>query len=200
MTRALYRYLLRLHPPAFRRQFAGEMLWIFEECAASRGTLALFLDGVLSLARQWLLRSTGSWKIALAIAGAFLEVSAGGLGGAMISRAGVNSVLAANPFVGHWSGAMRLQNATQAVELTLANRGGAWSGSLTLPQQNGSTVSPVTHVATRWPSISFRVRTGNEVLSFQGRLAPRSQGSRLQGWFETPGSAGGDWELAKQSR
>lgn len=27
----LYRCLVRLHPAAFRREFANEMLWIFEE-------------------------------------------------------------------------------------------------------------------------------------------------------------------------
>ena len=51
MTRALYRWLLWLHPPAFRREFAGEMLWIFEE-ASAEGVAPLFADGLLSLLRQ----------------------------------------------------------------------------------------------------------------------------------------------------
>jgi len=79
MTRALYRWLLWLHPPLFRRQFAGEMLWIFDQSADSQGVCALFFDGLISLARQWLLRS-GSWKVAAGIAGGLVQVTAGGLG------------------------------------------------------------------------------------------------------------------------
>jgi hypothetical protein len=85
MTRTLYRWLLWLHPPAFRREFAGEMLWIFEE-AAAEGVAPLFADGVISLLRQWLLRS-GPWKIAAAVIGGLVEVTAGGLGGLMFIRA-----------------------------------------------------------------------------------------------------------------
>jgi hypothetical protein len=79
MIRLCYRGLLWLHPPVFRRQFAGEMLWIFDQAAASQGTFALFFDGVGSLARQWLLRS-GWWKIALALSLALVEIVFGGFG------------------------------------------------------------------------------------------------------------------------
>jgi hypothetical protein len=68
MTRSLYRSLLWLHPPAFRRQFAGEMLWIFDQAAPAEGSLRLMLDGVLSLLRQWVL-GCGAWK---ALAGALV--------------------------------------------------------------------------------------------------------------------------------
>jgi len=68
--RALYRSLLWLHPPAFRREFAGEMLWIFDEAAAAEGSAALVADGFASLVRQWVLRC-GAWKIA---AGAMVAV------------------------------------------------------------------------------------------------------------------------------
>ena len=37
MSRSLYRLLLNLHPPAFRERFAAEMLWIFDEAAATQG-------------------------------------------------------------------------------------------------------------------------------------------------------------------
>jgi hypothetical protein len=79
MTRALYVSLLRLHPPAFRRQFAGEMLWIFDEARVSEGAIALLFDLLISVTRQWLLRS-GVWKLALALAGAAFQVMAGGAG------------------------------------------------------------------------------------------------------------------------
>jgi hypothetical protein len=71
MARLLYRCLLRLHPFAFRQQFAGEMLWIFDEAAASEGVFTLFADGAVSLLRQWLI-GCGTWKIAAAAIGGML--------------------------------------------------------------------------------------------------------------------------------
>src|SRR5437899_4138187 len=55
-SRSFYRCLLRLHPPSFQREFANEMLWIFDEIATKQSTLPLFGDGLVSLARQWVLR------------------------------------------------------------------------------------------------------------------------------------------------
>src|SRR5882724_698107 len=55
-SRSLYRCLLRLHPPSFQREFSDEMLWTFDEIAAKQSTLPLFGDGLVSLARQWVLR------------------------------------------------------------------------------------------------------------------------------------------------
>lgn len=76
--RNCYRCLLWLHPPVFRREFAGEMLWIFDQASESHGALPLFFDGFGSLARQWLLRS-GWWKVALALSLAVLQMIFGGL-------------------------------------------------------------------------------------------------------------------------
>jgi nitrate reductase gamma subunit len=76
--RTIYRSLLQLHPPAFRRRFAPEMMCIFDEATESSRALPLLLDAGISLARQWLLRS-GLWMIAVAIAGAILQITAGGL-------------------------------------------------------------------------------------------------------------------------
>lgn len=78
MIRMLYRVLLWFHPPAFRRAFAGEMLWIFDETSGAPALWLLFADALLSLARQWLLRS-GAWKLALACAGGLVQVTLGGL-------------------------------------------------------------------------------------------------------------------------
>lgn len=75
MTRALYRWLLWLHPPSFRRQFAGEMLWIFDEAAAAEGPARLLLDGLGSLLRQWTIRS-GAWKVLAAMLPALLQMLA----------------------------------------------------------------------------------------------------------------------------
>ena len=58
MIRAIYRVLLWLHAPAFRRQFAAEMLWIFDESAESRfgplplGDVAAYPDEADDLARR----------------------------------------------------------------------------------------------------------------------------------------------------
>jgi hypothetical protein len=59
--RFLYALLISLHPPSFRERFAQEMLWIFEEAANSWGAGALLRDAILSLLRQWLIRSE-LWK------------------------------------------------------------------------------------------------------------------------------------------
>ena len=73
MTRILYRSLLWLHPPAFRRQFAGEMLWIFDEAEAAEGAARLLLDGLGSLLRQWVIRC-GAWKVFAGMLGALLQI------------------------------------------------------------------------------------------------------------------------------
>ena len=66
--RALYSGFIRLHPPAFRRDFGDQMLSIFDEVTAGGGgALCLLADVILSLARQWFLRP-GLWKAFLSLA------------------------------------------------------------------------------------------------------------------------------------
>lgn len=76
MKRSLYRGLVWLHPPAFRREFGDEMLWIFDE-AYIFGSSSLFTDGMISLLRQWMLR-TRIWMLAVAATGGILQVTMGG--------------------------------------------------------------------------------------------------------------------------
>jgi hypothetical protein len=78
MIRRLYQCLLWLHPPRFRREFAGEMLWIFDNAVDSEGAPSLLGDALVSLGRQWLLRSE-AWKIAAALAGGLVQIGLGGL-------------------------------------------------------------------------------------------------------------------------
>jgi hypothetical protein len=52
MLRPLYRCLLRLHPPGFRRRFGDEMLSIFDQAAGKAAAFKLLADGLLSLAQQ----------------------------------------------------------------------------------------------------------------------------------------------------
>jgi len=61
MTRTLYRWLVCLHPPAFRLRFEEELLWIFDESHDAPGSPPLLYDAAISLLRQWLMRS-GMWK------------------------------------------------------------------------------------------------------------------------------------------
>ncbi len=72
MMHVFYRSLLWLHPPRFRERYAGEMAWIFDETATTLGKAFLFYDGIVSLARQWVVRS-GMWKIVLAVLGALIQ-------------------------------------------------------------------------------------------------------------------------------
>jgi D-alanyl-D-alanine carboxypeptidase len=67
MSRSLYRFVLKLHPAAFRERFAEEMLWIFDEAAATQGTPRLFADAFVSLMRQWVVRPE-SWHLSVAAA------------------------------------------------------------------------------------------------------------------------------------
>src|SRR4029077_11584979 len=57
MLRPLYRWVLRLHPSGFRKRFADEMLSIFDHRVGKPAALSLLVDGLVSLARQWALRS-----------------------------------------------------------------------------------------------------------------------------------------------
>lgn len=63
MMHFFYSFLISLHPPSFRERFAREMLWTFEEAATSNswGAGSLLRDAILSLLRQWLIRSE-LWK------------------------------------------------------------------------------------------------------------------------------------------
>ena len=56
MLRSLYRCVLQLHPPGFRKRFADEMLSIFDASAGKPPAVKLLADGLMSLMRQWTLR------------------------------------------------------------------------------------------------------------------------------------------------
>jgi hypothetical protein len=71
MTSVLYRCVIWLHPPSFRRRFGDEMLWIFEEAAKEMGPAAFLVDGLASLVRQWAMNPT-VWKVPVIAFGAVL--------------------------------------------------------------------------------------------------------------------------------
>jgi hypothetical protein len=64
----LYELLVRLHPRAFRERFGQEMLGVFEESDTAPSP-SLFADCLISLMRQWVLRS-GYWPVVVAGLGA----------------------------------------------------------------------------------------------------------------------------------
>ncbi len=66
MLRLLYRIVLRLHPREFRRRYAEEMLWIFDQ-EPRTAELRLLADGATSLARQWVLRPGRGEQAAAAV-------------------------------------------------------------------------------------------------------------------------------------
>src|SRR6266436_6191926 len=56
MIRLVYVFLLRLHPPCFRRRFGDEMLLVFDQAAGKWSAGHLLADAFLSVWRQWALR------------------------------------------------------------------------------------------------------------------------------------------------
>jgi hypothetical protein len=61
MLRPLFQLLVGLHPRAFRRRFAPEMMSIFDHATGKRAALSLVVDAFISLIRQWALRP-GFWR------------------------------------------------------------------------------------------------------------------------------------------
>lgn len=61
MLRPLFQLLVGLHPRAFRRRFAPEMMSIFDHASGKRAALSLVADAFISLLRQWVLRP-GFWR------------------------------------------------------------------------------------------------------------------------------------------
>ena len=62
IRRSLYRILLALHPPRFRRRFAGEMLWVFDKAAGDGEASRFCFDVAGSLLRQWM-RQPMLWTV-----------------------------------------------------------------------------------------------------------------------------------------
>ncbi|HLG95675.1 MAG TPA: hypothetical protein VKX49_05120 [Bryobacteraceae bacterium] len=71
MRRALYQILLVLHPAPFRRQFAAEMLWVFDQAARDGAASGFCLDVAASLGRQWI-RQPAIWTASGATLGGVL--------------------------------------------------------------------------------------------------------------------------------
>jgi len=113
IVRDVYRCLLRLHPRAFRDEYAEEMLWVFDE-EARRGTpYWLLWDGARSLVRRRLLRHDPARRRVVAGPG-FLTLEENGLGtGRLVAGLAAATLLFGLVFgaiveSGHVSGRLRV--------------------------------------------------------------------------------------------
>jgi hypothetical protein len=88
----LYRLLVGLHPRQFRERFSPEMLCVFDEAGVA-GRPGLFADCLLSLARQWVLRS-GLWILAVAGAAALVQMGLAGTAWLALARRALSMFLA----------------------------------------------------------------------------------------------------------
>jgi len=182
MMRSLYRSMLRLHPPGFRRQYAEEMLWIYDETAGA-GAISLLADGFFSLVRQW-----------LTLPGT-MTLAAAGFGGAMqmalflvmtlpmmslspgvlyvrrpILPSGMPDVSTVR-FSGNWVGTLRSTGPSGPMELILFNNGAAWTGKLYLQGQDGVMHGgPLEEIHVDGDALRFRVEAGDAYMTFSGHL------------------------------
>lgn len=168
MTRWFYQVLLRLHPAAFRQEFAGEMQWIFDEASAAEGVWLLFLDGFVSLARQWVVRS-GTWKVPVAILGGLLQVTLGGLGWLAMEHPQIAARTARDQFQGAWVGEVKAPEGSRKMKLQLVSQSGDWGGTVFL---DGRELT-VRDVRVEVGSLHFSLQVGDSTLWFQGRRAVR---------------------------
>lgn len=169
MSRLFYCWLLWLHPPAFRRRFAGEMMWIYDECADSAGALSLWVDGFLSLLRQWVLRS-GSWKVVAAMSGAVLEITAGGLGWCFYGPAQITEHVTASQFSGRWTGALKAGERVVPVSLVIKRETGRWTGELDTLTPDPARAGGVRGLKFTAQSVNFYVSSHSAVLSVAAKL------------------------------
>lgn len=180
--RFLYRCLLRLHPASFRDQYAGEMLWIFEEAAAGGGVAGLFADGFASLVRQWVLRA-GAWKVAAGGLSSFLMIL-GMMGMAAFPARHfptpdfgegdfpvTGSRGTATEFAGHWAGNILFPGPAGQIEFTLAQNDGIWTGELQVRGADGVVHPGVPEeIQVGANSLSFRFKTNRGEMIYRGRM------------------------------
>jgi hypothetical protein len=181
MVRLLYRCLVALHPVEFRARFGGEMLWIFDE---SGGAAGLFADAAASVARQWLLRTGGPWKMATGCAIASL-LFGGVLATAslparhLVAPSGIEddfpvdttSSLPPDQFSGHWAGYFHWPGPAGQMEVTLTDRGDSWTGEFLVRGPDGVLHrGAAENIQFAGDSVFFHVQTAYGRMRFHGRL------------------------------
>lgn len=128
--RSLYRWLVHLHPPAFRQRFAEEMLCTFEEAAQNQNVAGLLVDGFVSLTRQWLLRPNAWRTPVIEVSGASRDCGSFAWEHINVSGAGLpagrwaqGAVISLALFTGVWVMATRAQHRVMATNFALESNG-----------------------------------------------------------------------------
>jgi hypothetical protein len=195
--RFVYRFLLRLHPAAFRERYASEMLGIFDEGAGSLGVAPFLADGVASLARQWLVRSN-VWTMAAGGLSAFVLI-AGMMSLAAFPHRHMYGLAIDEPdfpaygvsgapaqFDGHWSGYFLFPGPAGQMEFTLNRENGLWSGDLEVRGIDGVAHRGVAEdIRVGADSLSFSFQTNRGEMTYRGRIV---QG-KLRGYVRAAGVA-----------
>ena len=172
----LYRTLVRAHPEAFREQFGEEMVWIFEETRQP----ALFYDALLSLARQWVLRS-GAWTMAAGGGMAFLVFAAIFGFAPALAHGPVRPIPQQAQFGGTWAGHFAWPAPAGQMELTLGKLGDTWNGELAVRGSDGAVHrGPAEEIVFTGDSVTFHVRTAYGPMKFNGKLIEGRLAGALQ--------------------
>jgi len=180
--RFVYRFLLRLHPAAFRERYASEMLWIFDEGAGSLGAAPFLADGVVSMARQWLVQSN-VWAMAAGGLSAFLLI-AGMMSLAAFPHRHIYGLDLEEPdfpaysvagapgqFDGHWSGYFLFPGPAGRMEFTLSRENGLWSGDLEVRGVDGvAHRGAAEDIQVGGDSLSFSFKTNLGEMIYRGRI------------------------------
>lgn len=167
MLRFAYQCLLSMHPEGFRSRYGDEMLWIYEEASAKESVLPLFTDAIVSLTRQWVLRS-GTWKVPVALAGALVQVMVGGLGQMAAAHQYIVAEVADQQFRGGWSGMVEVQGRRHPMILRLSHQEGVWRGEAVIENQR---YTP-DHLEVAMGSVILMVETPDGRIQMEGRRVP----------------------------
>jgi hypothetical protein len=214
MIRSLYRSLLRLHPPGFRRQYGEEMLWIFDETG---GAVSLLADGFFSLFRQWLRCPATVTLAAAGFGGAMhmalflamtLPMTSRTPGVIYVRRAvmaGGMPDVASFRFSGNWIGTLQSSGPSGPMELMLLKNGASWTGKLYLQGQDGIMHGgPLEDIRVEGDALRFRVEAGDADMTFsgelrQGRLAGVLEATSNSARFAPKGRKVGEgtWVMAR---
>jgi pimeloyl-ACP methyl ester carboxylesterase len=86
---------------------------------------------------------------------------------------------------GHWEGSIKLPGAELTLQVFLEERGGAWSGTISIPQQ-GAKDLPLARIRSAQGSVEFAIAAVPGEPFFKGTLG---QGGRIEGTFTQGGQS-----------
>lgn len=87
---------------------------------------------------------------------------------------------------GHWAGAIALPGRELRFEVNLASKAGAWTGDISIPQQNASGL-PLTNLAVSGDTVTFEIQGVPGTPTFRGVLQKDAQ--KVAGEFRQGGQA-----------